>query len=212
MELTKEQVQKVENYLNTKGIDYIDIRLEVFDHIVSDIESKIENEKLNFETAFKYVTIKWNKHLVDTSSWVFGVGYSAPKIVIEKAKKQFKKWFKLSFFIFLFSLIFIDKLSYSIADNLKNNINHFLQIITVLSFLIFVFLLILKSKNKIKTTYSFILKTQNLNVLFGIILLLDFDFLNKEGNFDNFIVTILIAFVLSIFSYFHFEVFQSTCY
>ncbi|MFT5214842.1 MAG: ribosomal protein S13, partial [Patiriisocius sp.] len=41
MELTKEQIHKVAHYLNVKHITYIDLRMEVLDHIVSDIETKM---------------------------------------------------------------------------------------------------------------------------------------------------------------------------
>ena len=204
MEITKEQLTRVESYLNLKNITHLDLRMEVLDHIVSDIESKMEIENLDFETVFKNVIQKWKPQFNNTSSFYFGVGYSAPKIVIEKAKKQFKKWSVFSFFFFFFSFILIDKLSFSMSDSLKNIINLSFKIITLICFICHVFLMIVKSKDKVKTTFSFILRTQNLNILFGIILFFDFNILNKEGNFDTFLVTILFAFVLSNFSYFHF--------
>ena len=40
MELTEQQLQRVEHYLDVKHITYIDLRMEVLDHIVSDIETK----------------------------------------------------------------------------------------------------------------------------------------------------------------------------
>jgi len=90
MELTTQQLQRVEHYLNVKEITYIDIRTEVFDHIVSDIETKMETEKLDFETVFYNVTDKWNVHLKQTSSCFFGRIFSVPKIVLDKAKKYIK--------------------------------------------------------------------------------------------------------------------------
>ena len=67
--------------------------MEVFDHIVSDIEAKMGAEKLDFEPAFYKATVTWNKHLIKESSFYFGLTYSLPKIVLEKAKKVFKKWY-----------------------------------------------------------------------------------------------------------------------
>ena len=38
MKLNKDQIQQVEDYLNQKGLKYVDIRYEIFDHMVTDIE------------------------------------------------------------------------------------------------------------------------------------------------------------------------------
>ncbi|RBW59372.1 hypothetical protein DS884_06440 [Tenacibaculum sp. E3R01] len=43
MELTKEQVQQINNFLEAIGVEYIDIRFEMVDHIASDIENKVSN-------------------------------------------------------------------------------------------------------------------------------------------------------------------------
>ena len=52
MELTKEQIQQVERYLDKKNFDFIDLKVEVLDHMVSDIESFLVNN-YTFENAFK---------------------------------------------------------------------------------------------------------------------------------------------------------------
>lgn len=202
MELIKEQLQKVELYLDSKNITYIDLRMEVFDHIVSDIEAKMKD--LDFETSFYNATKKWNKQLQDTSSFYFGIVYLAPKIVIEKAAKTYKKWFFLFFAFFLIPTILISKITAFLSDSLIINLNIFFQILSVISFISFIYLLVIKSKNKIKTTYSFILKTQSLNVIIGAIVLFDFNYINKNGTLDSFKTSILIAFIFSVYSYFHF--------
>lgn len=48
MELTKEQVEKVENYLIKSGVNYWDIRVELLDHLVTHIESRFGEGK-NFD-------------------------------------------------------------------------------------------------------------------------------------------------------------------
>jgi hypothetical protein len=70
IELSKEQLQRVTHYLNVKDIIYMDLRMEVFDHIVSDIEAKMGAENLDFEIAFYSVTDKWNEHLIQESSFI----------------------------------------------------------------------------------------------------------------------------------------------
>ncbi|MCL7752380.1 hypothetical protein [Polaribacter sp. Z022] len=204
MELTKEQIQKVEHYLNVKDITFIDVRLEVLDHIISDIEEKMQTEKLDFETAFNNVTVKWNKHLKHSSSYMFGVMFSVPKIVLEKAKKRFSNWFFIPFPIFIATYFFIEKSSYILSETAKNGLNLFFQISSICTFIIFLVLFILKLKNKTSTTYSFILNTQSLNLIMALILLFDFDYLTKNGTLDSIQVTILIGFIYSTYTYFHF--------
>lgn len=42
MELTKEQIQYIENRLINEGVNYWDIRIEMLDHIVTDVENQLE--------------------------------------------------------------------------------------------------------------------------------------------------------------------------
>ena len=60
MKLNKEQLQEIETYLTNKDVEYIDLHLEVLDHISSDIENLME--KISFEEAFEKVKNKWNKN------------------------------------------------------------------------------------------------------------------------------------------------------
>ncbi len=52
MELTKAQITEVEEYLKAKGVKYWDIRIEMLDHIATDIEQRMELES-SFEEAKK---------------------------------------------------------------------------------------------------------------------------------------------------------------
>jgi hypothetical protein len=203
MELTKQQLQRVAHYLNVKSITYIDLRMEVFDHIVSDIEAKMMTENLEFETTFYSVTDKWNKHLKQEFSLYFGVSYSLPKIVLEKAKKVYKKWFFASNLFFIIPYILLDKININFSKNELNELHLFVQILTVCTLMVFFGLLILKFKEKNKTTYSFILKTLSWNFVTGFIALF-FSYYETQGNFQKYPVSFLIVFVFMTYSYFHF--------
>jgi hypothetical protein len=203
MEITKQQLKRVAHYLNVKDIIYIDLRMEVFDHIVSDIEAKMMAEKLDFETAFYKVTVTWNKHLIKESSFYFGVTYSLPKIVLEKAKKVYKKWFFLSFLVYLISYILLDQLKITFSQNAINDLNVFLQILTVCTLMVFFGLLIIKYKEKNKTSFSFILKTLSWNFFIGFIVLF-LNYFNKEGDLQKYPISFLAAFIFMTYSYFHF--------
>ena len=204
MELTAQQLQRVEHYLNVKEITYIDIRTEVFDHIVSDIETKMEDKKLDFKTVFYNVTDKWNIHLKQESSFYFGSMFSVPKIVLEKAKKSFKKYYIIGVLVFLIPFLSIRILNPVFTEETKNTINLFLQIVTILCFVVFAILMIIKSINKTQTTYRFILNTQSLSFIFSMIVLIDLDFFTPKGILDSILVGLLSTFVFTTYTYYHF--------
>lgn len=57
MELTKTQIQRINDFLEGIGVELLDIRLEMVDHIASEIEEKIDDttaffENKGFETPF----------------------------------------------------------------------------------------------------------------------------------------------------------------
>ena len=204
MELTEKQIQRVEHYLDVKDVTYIDLRMEVLDHIVSDIEAKMIKESLDFETAFYRVTDKWNKHLKDKSSFYFGIMYSAPKIVIEKAKKYYKRWFYLSFFSYLVPSIIIGKLNIILSSSVENALNYVFYAIAFICLSIFVYLFINKDTKTVKSTYSFVLKTQSIGLLFGFIILFSLRFLSEKGVLNSFNISFLSVFIFQLFCYFSF--------
>ncbi|MGJ8760167.1 MAG: hypothetical protein ACSHXA_06455 [Polaribacter sp.] len=165
MELTTQQLQRVEHYLDKKNITYIDVRFEVLDHIVSDIETKMEDKKLDFETVFYTVMDKWNIHLKQTSSWLYGIAYSAPKIVMKKVNNNFRKWFLISNSLMILLSMIESRIDLSVSEGTQLFLTNSLVIINIISFFILVFFMTKNSKTKEKTSYSFILKTQSLGGL-----------------------------------------------
>lgn len=61
MELSKEQIKRIDTFLEGMGVEYIDIRLEMVDHIATEIEEKVNDvdeffENKKFQTHFvKYM-------------------------------------------------------------------------------------------------------------------------------------------------------------
>lgn len=49
MELTKEQIQQINNFLEAIGMHFVDIRIEIIDHIASEIEHNVTNIDSFFE-------------------------------------------------------------------------------------------------------------------------------------------------------------------
>lgn len=205
MELTKEQTQKVELFLNNNNINYVDIRLEAYDHIVTDIEEKIKNQNMSFDNTFTMVTNSWKRHIKETSSFYFGMYYAAPKLVIEKAKKSFKKFYFLYMSAYFFPLIFVQYLKVPIIVDAINTLFPFLQIIGVCATFFFIFLMIKKWLSKEKTTYSFILRTQTASLVFGLIITCEFLFTNNTDVSTNAIwIAFNFAFLISTYIYYTF--------
>jgi hypothetical protein len=200
MELSNKQTQKIESYLTNNYINYVDVRLEVLDHVITDIET-LMTENYSFENAFNKVTQKWNSQFKDTTSYYFGLGFSAPKIIINKAKKMYKK-----FYILLFASYFVPLLIFGYFDfNIKNpsEYNLFIVAQAVIIFCVIVFLWIfLKKENETKTTFSFILKTQSLSVFVGLIVLIIF--LSKPKELNQMHIGMLSTYIFSTYTYFYF--------
>jgi hypothetical protein len=91
MELNKEQIEHIDYVLEKKGIQYWDLRIEMIDHIVSDIENHAtsDNFKKEFENAL--IRVKWNKSLLSENK----VGW---KNVNKRYRNLFKKEL-LNFFL-----------------------------------------------------------------------------------------------------------------
>jgi len=201
MELTKPQIEKINQFLERKNLNYIDVKLEVLDHIVSDIEFLMIENEITFECAFLRTTSKWERHLRETSSFFFGIVFSAPKIVIEKAKKIF--WKQYIFLILSYFLPFLILTNYNFEIQNPSSYSFFivLKVVIIISSITFIYIFFTKN-NKIKTTYGFILKTQSLTVLTGIIVLSMFFTNLKTLNGIN--IGLLCSFLFSTYNYYYF--------
>ncbi len=54
MKLTKEQIADIKAFISKRGIAYLDVQMEVLDHVASQVEEKLtDNPNLSFDTALK---------------------------------------------------------------------------------------------------------------------------------------------------------------
>lgn len=167
MELTQDQIKKAENYLYHKNFDFIDLKDEILDHMISDIESKM-SKNLSFENAFKMMVLKWETHFRDTSSFFFGMMYSNSKIVVKKAVKLFKPFYFLYLAAYILPVAFLKLFPVTFSESIVNFINGFLLSFSIVMLGYMLFIFIKTRMTKVKTTYRFILSTQ----YFGLILLI----------------------------------------
>jgi hypothetical protein len=61
MRLTNQQITTIEQTLVLNGVVYDDIKLELLDHIATEIESIIDESQFSFEENLKKVFAKWKK-------------------------------------------------------------------------------------------------------------------------------------------------------
>ena len=60
MELSKEQIQCIENRLENEGVKYWDIKIEMLDHIVTDVEHQLQKgENFNIAVQHSFVVLGW---------------------------------------------------------------------------------------------------------------------------------------------------------
>ncbi|GGA68233.1 hypothetical protein GCM10008015_06290 [Flavobacterium palustre] len=105
MKLTNEQIAIIDQTLIDKGVVYEEIKLELLDHIVTDIE--LETEESNFDVAFSKAMLKWERELEEINP---SGKFAAPRIVMEKFSSFFKGQYKFLFpaaaiFSFLIAII-----------------------------------------------------------------------------------------------------------
>ncbi|WP_420552146.1 hypothetical protein [Tenacibaculum aiptasiae] len=109
MELTKQQIQRINDFLEGIGIEYIDIRFEMIDHIASEIENKIENipaffENKGFQTPFiKYMLSQKKKYLNEYKKLKNESFWYYTKRVLISMFQQMTKPYNLGFILLFLS-------------------------------------------------------------------------------------------------------------
>lgn len=153
MKLTTQQIEKINETLTVKGLIYDDIKLEVTDHIASEIENAIKDNSISFDVAFDEVFNNWETELKITSNW-WSSGFVAPKIAIDKYELQLKKLFKFAFLCDLTFSFLIVVLTYTYPQEITYTILKMVYVTcySIVFFLIVYFWLI---NRKLKTKSIF---------------------------------------------------------
>lgn len=116
MELTKEQIQFIDHRLENDGIKYWDIRIEMLDHVVSDVEIQLEKGK-DFKKAVQnsFISLGWNGSLssLNRKGW-----QNVNKGYRKMYHQGFIDFFKKSFNIFCFLTFMISY--YFLSKNLEH--------------------------------------------------------------------------------------------
>ena len=96
----------------------------------------------------------------ETTSMFFGLGFSAPKLVIQKAKKVYWKQYILLLASYFLPFLLLTHFDFKVQNPTEFSFFIIFKGVIILSVLAFVFMFFSRN-NKIETTYGFILKAQS---------------------------------------------------
>ncbi|WP_420552145.1 hypothetical protein [Tenacibaculum aiptasiae] len=121
MELTEKQIQFIENRLENDGVKYWDIRIEMLDHVVTDVENKLENgEKFKTAVQESFLSLGWKENF--NGSNFEGIMQRKQNVFAKEYRKRYWKYFKnsivktsslvlfLSFVTLLYTISFYSKI------------------------------------------------------------------------------------------------------
>jgi hypothetical protein len=110
MQLTAEQIECINQTLIGKGIKFDDIKLEVLDHIATEIENEMEATAKDFEVVYNEVLKNWSEEFKLTKDF-FSLQSTYPKLVHSKLKNQLRSEIVLaltSSLLLIIGLQFVD--------------------------------------------------------------------------------------------------------
>lgn len=133
MQLTKEQIHEIDNYITACGIKYYDVKTEIVDHFASILETRLEKEpNLNLKEAIieehKKFSDKGFNRLLETKTKTTHNRFVKQTII------NFKSFFKLPKIIIT---VFCYFLLYKMMQYF-NNTENFFRVLTVLGFVMIV--------------------------------------------------------------------------
>lgn len=173
MKLSTQQIAQIEETLVLNGIQYDDIKLELIDHIASEIEEKINIQRASFEIAFREVFENWKEQLRPATSFWINSNKAFPRIILDKWISETKKQrLKGTLLILILTALF------SLAVKLINNesfLEIFREVLKAVFIIEFVFITVSKIliwKSSQRTSFGFIFQNQTKIALLLFLLLL----------------------------------------
>ena len=178
MRLTTEQINKIDIILEKLGLDFLDFKLEIKDHIACEVEEEMETNQSDFNSAFILVLERWESKLVLSESLFISNKRSFPKIVLNQLFKKFLIYNITLVVSFLLGILtYINFLKDFEKELLFTNS---FKWIFVFCFIIFSILKIIIYSKKLKTSYSYMFN-QNfwlLTIYFVFVFLWNSSFMN----------------------------------
>lgn len=154
MKLTTEQINQIDTFLERNDVKYLDIKLELLDHIASQIEALMNDQNSSFEEAFSKITTHWKPRFSSSTSFLIGLFYSFPQIVLDRLLARMKKY---HLFIFCFSVfIYIPMFYYKAHFHLfLVQFDGLIDLVTIMSSVVSCFMGIIINIHSKPTSYRF---------------------------------------------------------
>jgi hypothetical protein len=154
MKLTTEQIECINQTLIKKGIKFDDLKIEVLDHIASQIENEMKTTQKTFPDAYNQVFERWNEEFMPTRAY-FSLNTYYPKL----AKTKFGNQIKIEIIIAItISLLLIFSFQFLPDSNARFQFIFWIKKIFFYSyFATIAMILVLKflnAKSKISSTYK----------------------------------------------------------
>ncbi|TDE06775.1 hypothetical protein [Flavobacterium hiemivividum] len=169
MKLTAQQIALIDETLVLNGLKYDDIKLEIMDHIASEIEFEMEENSLSFEENSRLVFKKWEPQLKPANSFFTGINNSYPKIVLDKKitllKKQLFTGFLISATVLFIFLVFKEYYNAQFLTYQFQKGGRLLYIIGYFLLIVYTFKI---WKSKLNTSFNHLFKTRVITYLFYI--------------------------------------------
>jgi len=161
MKLTTQQIAEIDETLVLNGLIYDDIKLEVTDHIASEIETKMEESNILFDDALYQVLLNWNEQMKPSlyNFWIRRKSFRGPRIVVDKCVSYYKSTFFISSLVpipfAVISILCFHLFNQEIAIRIFRNS---IRILYLLEVLLISLGWILIWNSKAKTTFSYYFK------------------------------------------------------
>ncbi len=156
MELSKEQILYIDHRLENEGVKYWEIRIEMLDHVVSDVEKNLISE--NTEYQFKeivqkaFVSLGWKENF--NGSNFPSTGKDAWKSVNKEYRKMYHQGF-INFFkslknigIFICFLLLFYTISNNVNFKVYKRVSLFLFLLPILTFILYSIIIWFKKYEK----------------------------------------------------------------
>lgn len=203
MKITTSQIAKIEETLIINGIIYEDIKLELTDHIASEIEFKMTENLIDFEMAMKEVFEGWKEQLKPkTYGFFLGVNYTGAKIYMDKALKFTLNEYKWLLILGI-TLMVVKTFNFDITFTDVNAGSIKIVIKIVLGIIFSLTLYGRMMLKKFKTTFSEIFKRRlNVSIIYFIAFMVGaFPILPSFANQDGQIISLFFVMVYMLYTF-----------
>ena len=195
MKLSAEQIECINQTLISKGIEFDDLKLEVLDHIATEIENEMEVSNNDFPVVYNQVLNNWGDEFKLTRDF-FSLQAKYPKLVHSKLKNQLKKEIILSVVIAILLII-----CFQLVDSKQEKLEfiHLIKGVMIYTFsTITVAALLIKFwnlKSKATSTYKHLFDSRFTLLIFLLSFIINPSIPHDLTNQNIFVVTIACFFV-----------------